>query len=155
MDKTAVAGVKDRETKCVAAQMVPATDGDALQTFVRGHTEAEAVVYTDEHGAYAGLASDYKHETVYHSVGKYVREQAHAQGIESFWSMPMRAHTGIYHKLLPKHLDRYVQDFAGRHDVRGLDTVDQMATVAVGLVGKRLMYRQPIADNGLDSGARS
>ncbi|MCY3658472.1 MAG: hypothetical protein OXG36_05540 [Caldilineaceae bacterium] len=53
---------------------------------------------------------------------------------------------GGYHKLSPKYLD---------HNVRGLDTVDQMATVAVGLVGKRLMYRQLIADSGLDSGARS
>ena len=51
-----------------------------------------------------------------------------------------------HHKLSPKHLDRYV---------RGLDTADQMAAVATGLVGKRLLYRQLIADNGLDSGARS
>ena len=69
--------------------------------------------------------------------------------------MLKRAHKGVYHKLSPKHLDRYVREFAGRHNVRGLDTLDQMATVAVGLVGKRLMYRQLIADNGLDSGARS
>ena len=41
------------------------------------------------------------------------------------------------------------------HNMRGLDIADQMATVAAGLVGKRLLYRQLIADNGLDSGARS
>ena len=95
------------------------------------------------------------YETVHHSVGEYVRGQAHTQGIESFWSMLKRAHKGVYHKLSPKHLDRYVREFAGRHNVRDLDTADQMATVAAGLVGKRLLYRQLIADNGLDSGARS
>ncbi|MYD91074.1 MAG: IS1595 family transposase [Caldilineaceae bacterium SB0662_bin_9] len=153
--KTAVAGMKDRNTNRVAAQVVPATDGETLQAFVRDHAEAEAVVYTDEHRAYAGLSPDYNHEAVQHSVGEYVRGQAHTQGIESFWSMLKRAHKGVYHKLSPKHLDRYVREFAGRHNVRGLDTLDQMATVAVGLVGKRLMYRQLIADNGLDSGARS
>ena len=41
------------------------------------------------------------------------------------------------------------------HNTRSLDTADQMITVAAGLVGKRLMYRQLIADNGLDSEARS
>ena len=153
--KTAVAGMKDRNTNRVAAQVVPATDGETLQSFVRDHAEAEAVVYTDEHRAYTGLSSDYSHEAVQHSIGEYVRGQAHTQGIESFWSMLKRAHKGVYHKLSPKHLDRYVREFAGRHNVRGLDTLDQMATVAVGLVGKRLMYRQLIADNGLDSGARS
>ncbi len=153
--KTAVAGVKDRDTNSVAAQVVAATDGETLQGFVRDHAAAAAVVYTDEHGAYAGLSADFEHEAVRHSTGEYVRGQAHTQGIESFWSMLKRAHKGVYHKLSPKHLDRYVREFAGRHNVRGLDTMDQMATVAVGLVGKRLMYRQLIADNGLNSGARS
>ena len=30
-----------------------------------------------------------------------------------------------------------------------------MVVVAVGLIGKRLMYRELVADNGLSSGARS
>ena len=153
--KTAVAGVKDRGTKRVAAQVVPATDSETLQAFVRDHAEGKAVVYTDEHGAYAGLASDYAHETVQHSVGEYVRGQAHTQGIESFRSMLKRAHKGVYHKLSPKHLDRYMREFAGRHNVHGLDTMDQMTTVAACMVGKRLLYQHLIADNGLDSGARS
>lgn len=149
--KTAVAGVKDSETNRVAAQVIPTTDGDTLQTFVRGRpwstrTSMEPI---------RGWLPTSKHETVHYSVGEYVRGQAHTQGIESFWSMLKRTHTGVYHKLSPKHLDCYVRDFAGRHNVHGLDTVDQMATVAVGLVGKRLMYRQLIADNGLDSDARS
>lgn len=87
-------------------------------------------------------------------MAEYVRGQAHTNGMESFWSMLKRAHAGTFHKLSPKHLNRYVQEFAGRHNVRVLDTLDQMATLAAGMGGKRLMYRQLIADNGLDSGAR-
>ena len=68
--------------------------------------------------------------------------------------MLKRAHKGVCHKLSPKHLDRYVREFAGRHNVRGLDTLDQMATVAIGMVGKWLMYRQLLFDNGLASGER-
>ncbi len=32
---------------------------------------------------------------------------------ESLWSMLKRAHKGTFHKLSPKHLDRYVQELAG------------------------------------------
>ncbi len=75
--------------------------------------------------------------------------------IASFWSMLKRAHKGTFHKLSPKHLQRYVTEFAGKHNVRGADTADQMATLAAGLVGKRLMYRDLTAPNGLPSGARA
>ncbi len=40
-----------------------------------------------------------------------------------------------------KHLNRYVTEFSGRHNIRNLDTADQMRTVAEGMVGKRLRYR--------------
>ena len=52
-----------------------------------------------------------------------------------------RAHKGTFHKLSPKHLDRYVQEFAGRHNVREMDTIDQMAKIAKGMDGKRLRYQ--------------
>ena len=45
----------------------------------------------------------------------------------------------------PKHLDRYVCEFTGRHNARPLDTSIQMATVVQGMVGKRLRYRDLIA----------
>ena len=69
--------------------------------------------------------------------------------------MLKRAHTGTFHKLSPKHLDRYVQEFAARHNLRDEDTIDIMAAVASGMRGKRLRYRELIAPNGLESGARS
>ena len=55
----------------------------------------------------------------------------------------------------PKHLNRYVQEFAGKHDVRESDTLDQMREVVTRLMGRMLPYRRLVADNGLSSGARS
>lgn len=98
---------------------------------------------------------DRQHEAVKHSVGEYVREQAHTNGIESHWSMMKRGFQGIYHKMSPKHLDRYTQEFAGRHNARDADTVDQMAGIIAGMEGKRLRYSDLTADNGLSNGARS
>ena len=53
-----------------------------------------------------------EHETVKHSVGKYVREQAHTNGIESFWSMLKCGYIGGYHRMSVKYLARYVAEIA-------------------------------------------
>ena len=153
--KTAVVGVKDRETNEVRAEVVQRTDGTTLQGFVREHTEPGATVYTDEAAAYKGLARDYRHEAVNHTVSQYVRGQAHTNGMESFWSMLKRAHDGTFHKISPKHLQRYVSEFAGKHNIRDSGTLVQMRDTVARLVGRNLLYRDLIADNGLSSGARS
>ena len=150
--KTAVVGAKDRATKQVAARVVESTDKPTLQGFVGEHAAPGATVYTDEAAAYEGIP--YHHETVKHSVAEYVRGMAHTNGMESFWSMLKRVHTGTFHKMSPKHLGRYVRQFAGKHNLREEDTLDIMRHVAAALIGKRLMYSKLIADNGLSSGAR-
>ena len=80
---------------------------------------------------------------------------AHTNGIESFWSMLKRAHKGTFHKISPKHLDRYVTEFAGKHNIREANTLDQMVGITRAMSDKRLRYDDLIADNGLRSGARS
>ncbi len=151
--KTAVVGAKDRVTKQVAAQVVLSTDQETLQGFVEDHAAPGATVYTDDATVYESLR--FNHDTVKHSLSEYVKGEIHTNGIESLWSMLKRAHKGTFHKLSPKHLDRYVQEFAGRHNVREQDTIEQMVAVADGMDGKRLTYERLIAANGLESGARS
>ena len=140
--KTAVVGAKDRATGRVAVRVVDGTDRETLQGFVKAHTRSGAKVYTDDASAYDGLPN---HETVKHSVAEYVRGMAHTNGVESFWSMLKRAHKGVYHRLSAKHLQRYVSEFAGRHNIRELDTLAQMQHVVAAMVGRRLMYRDLIA----------
>ena len=141
--KTAVVGAKDRKTNKVRAKVVKKTDAKALQGFVVATALAGATVYTDDAAAYKGMPFD--HASVRHSVGEYVDGMAHTNGIESFWSMLKRAHKGVYHKISAKHLQRYVDEFAGRHGIRAHDTIDQMGTMVECMVGKRLMYRGLIA----------
>ena len=141
--KTAVVGAKDRKTNKIKAAVVKATDAKTLQGFVVATALAGATVYTDDAAAYKGMPFD--HASVRHSVGEYVDGMAHTNGIESFWSMLKRAHKGVYHKISAKHLQRYVDEFAGRHGVRERDTIDQMQSIVAGMVGKRLMYRDLVA----------
>ncbi len=149
--KAAVAGIRDRATGRVVAKVVEKTDAMTLQGFVTDHTVEGATVYTDDASAYKGI--DRPHEAVRHSVGEYVRDQAHTNGLESFWAPLKRAHKGTFHKMSPKHLNRYVDEFSGRHNVRSRDTADQMGQMAAGMVGKRLRYNDLIAHTGLASGA--
>ncbi len=153
VDMTPVAGVKDRETNRVRAKVVEATDAPTLQGFVRDSAAPGATLYTDEAAAYRGMP-EYRHETVNHGASEYARGDVTVNGMEAFWSMVKRGQQGIYHKMSPKHLSRYLHEYAGRHNVRNADTIDQMAGMVAGMAGKRLRYRELIADNGLDSGAR-
>ena len=151
--KTAVAGVKDRETNQVRAKVVRSVDADTMEDFIDEHVEIEAAVYTDDSRVYQGLLHD--HEAVVHSIMEYVRGDCHTNGVESFWSMLKRAHKGTFHKMSPKHLNRYVQEFVARHNMRESDTLEQMRETVARFVGRRLMYNRLIADNGLSSAART
>ena len=49
---------------------------------------------------------------VKHSVGEYVNEQAHINGIESFWAMLKRAYKETFHKVRKKQLYGYIDELA-------------------------------------------
>ena len=150
--KTAVAGIKDRDSNRVEAKVVRNTKSETMSRFIMEHVKPGTKVYTDDALTYHALPN---HETVKHGVGECVRGKAHTNGVESFWSLLKRAHTGVFHKISPKHLDRYVREFAGKHNLREFGTLDQMRSVVRSLAGKTLPYRELTADNGLSSGARS
>ena len=114
-----------------------------MRTFVEDHAEPDAIKYTDESAAYDDLTNHY---TCNHSVGAYVDGEAHTNGIESFWAMLKRGYHGTFHKISPKHLNRYVHEFTARHNMRGLDTAEQMSIIAERMVGRRIRYRDLIAD---------
>lgn len=142
--KTAVAGIKDRETKQVRAKVVRNTDAEMLQEFVRENVVPGAVVYTDDATAYQSLnRKGFHHDSVKHSVGEYVKDvDVHTNGIESLWSMFKRGFVGTYHRMSPKHLHRYVREFEGRQNVRELDTLEQMKLLFIGMIGRRLTYKR-------------
>ena len=142
--KTIVAGVKDRKTGKVRAGVVQATDAETLTGVVMDAAKPGAMVYTDEAGGYNALPN---HETVNHSVGRYVDGQAHCNGMESFWSLLKRAYHGTYHRMSPEHLPRYITEFEGRFNDRPRNTIDQMAAMVRGADGKRLRYADLI-ENG-------
>ena len=138
--KTAVVGAKDRRTRQVQAKVVQNTDGRTLQQFVGESTATLAFVFTDEAAAYQGIPNP--HLSVRHSRSEYVRGNIHTNGIESFWSLMKRAYVGTYHHISGKHLDRYVQRFAGCNNLRDLNTIDVMGAIVRLMTGKRIKYAE-------------
>ena len=129
---------KDRETNTVQAAVIGNTARPTLSGFVATHAAPGAKVYTDEHSGYDWVEN---REMVRHSVKEYVRDQAHTNGIESFWALLKRGYVGTYHKMSKKHLGRYVNEFSGRFNQRPLGTAVQMECMARGLMNKRLRYK--------------
>ncbi|MCY4004334.1 MAG: IS1595 family transposase [Rhodospirillales bacterium] len=151
LGKSIVVGAKDRATNQVTARVVGIADANTLEAFIYEVTTDDAEVYTDEAKVYGRI---FWRQTVQHRRGQYVDGDVHINGIEGFWAMLKRAYKGTFHKMSEKHLQRYVTEFAGRHNARDCDTADQMAGLVAGMRGKRLRYEDLIADNGLSSGAR-
>ena len=112
--KVAVVGMRDRNTDHVSGEVVDSTDAGTLQ----GSVKRQVVSGTaDLHGR---------------------GDRLHTNGIESFWATVKRAHKGTFQRLSPKHLDGYVDEFAKRHNILDLDTMEQMAFVAFGVGLSRL-----------------
>lgn len=141
--KVAVLGIRDENAQ-VRATPVADTSAATLKGYIRANVEQGAFVTTDEHGGYQGLRSEgFRHFTVNHSAGEYVRDMCiHTNGIESFWALLKRGHYGVFHYMSPKHLHRYVSEFAFRQNTARDGTMNFIDQTIARMAGKRLTYRE-------------
>ena len=140
--KSIVVGIKDRETNQIVAKVVPDTTKATLQGFIEDTRSTDAPVFTDEHSSYQGLSGHVwvNHSSKQWTVSSALDHLAHTNGVESFWATFKRAFHGTYHRISKKHLNRYVGQFAGKHNIRSLDTKDQMKSIVIGMIGKRCKF---------------
>ena len=87
--------------------------------------------------------SGFIHETINHSPGEYVRGDVTTNGIESVFAVLKRGLVGVYHHASPKHLDRYVDEFAFRLNEGNVKnhTMTRLDSFVHGTAGKRLTYK--------------
>lgn len=138
--KVPVVALKDRATKKVVGLVVERADQPTLSGFIQENTEPSAEIYTDEWRGYSRLGR--VHKTVSHSLGEWVRGDVHTNGVEGWFSMIRRGIVGIHHWVSVKHLQRYISEFATRHNLRPLATEDRMEVMFRGGIGKTLPYAE-------------
>lgn len=140
--KSIVVGMRQRGG-VVVAKHVENRSKTTLQGFINQNASWGATIYTDTLKSYSGMRA-YNHFTVNHSVGEYVRKQAHTNGIESFWALLKRGHYGVYHYMSAKHLHRYINEFANRQNTAKLGTMQFIDATLTGMQNRRLTYKELI-----------
>ena len=150
-DKIMVMGIMERGGK-VRTQIISDRKQGTMHGLVKTHVEAGAALYTDELGAYKGLAGEYEHQIIDHAV-KYVDGRVHTNSMENFWSLLKRGLSGTYVSVEPFHLFRYLDEQSFRFNYRGtrknpITDADRLSIAATQLVGKRITFAQLTGKGG-------
>ena len=116
-DKTPVLGMIERKGKLIA-KVIPDTKGETLTPEIIKTVKQSASVITDEWLGYNSLKRIYDHSFVKHNEGEYVNGKIYTNTIEGFWSLLKRGIIGIYHFTTRKHLQKYVDEFVFRYNLR-------------------------------------
>ena len=140
--KTAIFGMRERGGRVRARPMEHITMR-SVTTEMKANISEGSRVMTDEHPVYNAVP--FRHERVSHSSGEYVRGDVSTNAIESFWATFKRGYVGVYHYMSGKHLHRYVDEFATRHNSRDLNSERSLALCLRGTEGKHLPYKELIA----------
>jgi transposase-like protein len=130
----------------VRSYHVPEVTATTLKPIIVDAIAKDSHFRTDESGVYWEIGEQFaSHRTVVHSIGEYVRGDAHTNTIEGYFSILKRGIYGVYHHVSQTHLKRYLGEFDFRYNYRtALGFTDrERATIALkGIVGKRLTYRR-------------
>lgn len=139
-NKTAVMGMVQRQGKAKLKVIGEKT----FKEMVRKYVDESAVIATDSHSGYEGLANEFAgHEAVNHSQGEYKRDIFHTNTVEGFFSIFKRGIYGIYHQMSVKHLHRYCEEFSHRYNNRDLKDPERF-TFTITQSRGRLKYKDLI-----------
>ena len=141
--KATVLGMRERGGR-IKAKHIGCSDTQTISAEVHANIEPGSILHTDEHGAYRVLGRiGFTHETVNHAAGEYVRDDVSTNSIESVWAVFKRGVYGTFHHVSPKHLGRYVDEFAFRLNEGNVKnhTLTRLDSFVDGVAGKRLTYK--------------
>ncbi len=128
----------------VRAFQVANTQRPTLHSVVEKNVALGSKLMTDEHSGYDGLETFYIRGSVNHVGGQYVRGECYTNTAENFFSTFKRGVIGIYHFMSKKHLQRYLNEFSFRYNLRGEENGTGFASLLRNC-GGRLTYQELIA----------
>mgnify|MGYP000205032517 CR=1 FL=1 len=146
--KAPVIAGRQRDTGRVRAEVHPSVSTRSAMGFAYRNIAPGSTIHTDESAIYNSVGGlIYKHERINHSAGEYVRGNVTTNGIESVFAVMKRGLIGVYHHASPKHLHRYVNEFAFRLNDGDVShhTMERLASMFGAAIGRRLTYKDLIA----------
>jgi transposase-like protein len=142
--KSIILGLINRDKKLAKAFHVESTKYYDLAEKIMKTTAIGSTLITDEHASYKMLKLYYKHLSINHSKGEYVKEgnkEVHTNGIENFWSTFKRGVYGIYHHVSKQHLQKYINEFCFRYNNReNENSFDLVLANSIGKNTKRVKF---------------
>ena len=133
--KTTVMAIMERNGGMVA-KVVPNARTVSLRPIVLDHVAKGTTVSTDELRSYGLLTKDgYRHGRVNHGAGEYARYVCksltfHTNTVEGFWRLFKASVRSTHVHVSPKHMQRYLNEFAFRVNHR--ERVNGMFDLLVG-----------------------
>jgi transposase-like protein len=144
--KEAVMALVERGGK-VRSYHVPEVTAVTLKPIIVDAIAKDTHFRTDESGVYWEVGEQFaSHRTIVHSLGEYVRGDAHTNTVEGYFSIIKRGIYGVYHHISQEHLKRYLCEFDFRYNYRialGFNDTARAELAIKGIAGKRLTYRRP------------
>ena len=128
----------------VRSSHVASVSSKTLRPILMAQARRTSTLMTDDAGQYRVLGPEFAgYESVNHSIGEYVRGNAHTNTIEGYFSLLKRGINGTFHHVSEAHLKRYLSEFDFRYNTRHLDDASRADALLRGAKGKRLLYQQP------------
>lgn len=123
-DKTTVVGLIERGGMLVA-KVTKDTTSKTLSTLIKQHVDPSAILYTNENGAYDQIGKVYERYFVDHSKHLYGIDNITSNRIEASWTHLKRMVIGTYRKTSKKYLQKYVDEFVFRYNLRDVSDSDK------------------------------
>lgn len=139
--KTPVVGVIQRKGR-ICAKVIEDVKIKTIEDYICKRVRKGSRIYTDDFLSYAQLGKKFRHQSVSHAGGEFVRGKVHTNSIEGFWALFKRGYHGVYHYMSRKHLQRYVDEFTFRFNRRANKMHRVFADAVSGISrSKRLPYK--------------
>ncbi len=143
-NKTVVLGLVQQDGKIIN-KIIPDISGNSILPVMLKHVKQGSTIVTDEYKVYKRLSKlGYTHQSVQHIINEFVRDGFTTNQIEGYFSLLKRGIYGIYHKVTPKHLFRYCNEFSFRYNTRNLKENERFNVALKQIDSTRLRYAELI-----------
>lgn len=116
--KPVVFGIAERKGS-LQTYVIPNRKRQTIQKIVDERVSKRALISTDEAVCYEYLGNaGYRHGTVCHEYGEYVKGPHHTNSIEGFWARLKNSIKGTHVHVSRKHLAKYLGEFEYRYNMR-------------------------------------